>query len=180
MADAYSRTRYEQLASAGFQVIDSAQANIMHNLLERHGGHFVDMGMGVELISNGRVAVCSGVVPMSFTATGLELSDGTKIDADAVVWGTGFRDSDIRQVLDGILGVGADEIAARMDATWALDYEGEIRGMWKRHEQVDRLWVVGFDTPNHRWQSRFVALQIKADIEGIQPPAYRRTPTRPN
>ncbi len=67
------------------------------------------MGNGVELISSGKVGIKSGVFPTAFTKTGLELSDGTALDADAVIWCTGFKDTDIRYVLSDILGEGAEE-----------------------------------------------------------------------
>ena len=169
--------RYEKLKAAGFDVMDSTEGDLMHCLLERGGGHFVDMGRGVELISSGKVGIRSGAIPTAFTPNGLELSDGSTVEADAIIWCTGFKDTDIRHVLPDILGRGAEEIAAKMDATWALDEEGETRGMFKRHEDVDNLWVLGFGTAHQRWQSKGVSMQIKADLEGILPPAYRKTPT---
>lgn len=72
--------------------------------------------------------------------------------------------------------LGPENIAARLDATWNLDEEGEIRGMWKRHLNMENYWVMGRYTQQHRWHSRTLALQIKAALEGILPPAYRDTP----
>ncbi len=72
--------------------------------------------------------------------------------------------------------LGPQDIAARMDATWGVDSEGEIRGVWKRHLRIDNIWTFGGSTPQQRFYSRFVALQIKAAVEGILPDAYRETP----
>lgn len=171
--------RYSALAEAGFPVIDSshADADLQHNLLERAGGHYVDTG-GTALIAEGKSAVRAGVEPVAYTANGLRLSDGSEVQADAVVWCTGFADRNVRETSAEILG-GNDEardIAARLDATWGLDAEGEIRGMWKRQLRVENFWVMGGFTAQHRWHSRTLALQIKAAIEGILPPAYRATP----
>ncbi|KAH8895412.1 FAD/NAD(P)-binding domain-containing protein [Thozetella sp. PMI_491] len=168
--------RYDKLAAAGFQVIDSTKGDLMHNILERGGGHFVDMGMGVELLSTGKVGIKSGVVPIAFTRTGLMLSDGTTLDADAIVWCTGFSDTDIRYLMSDILGSGGEAVAEKMDAVWSLDREGETRGMFKRHEKVDNLWVMGFGAAAQRLQSKGVSMQIKAELEGILPEAYRDTP----
>lgn len=170
------RNRYDRLTDAGFQVIDSTKGDLTANLLERAGGHFIDMGHGVELLSSGEVGIKSGVVPTTFTRTGLEFSDGSTLDADAVIWCTGFKDTDVRQVFPGILGEEGKAIAQRMDAVWGLDEEGESRGIFKRHENVDNLWVCGYGAVHHRWGSKLVAMQIKADLEGILPPAYRETP----
>lgn len=154
-------------------MLDSTQANLASNLAERQGGHFVDIGTGVELISTKKVGIRSGVTPAEFTPTGVRLSDGSTLDADAIVWCTGYRDKDVRYVVEGILGDGAAEIRDRMDATWAVDIEGELRGMWKRHTNVENFYVMGGGAGYQRWYSRIVALQLKADLEGILPEAYR-------
>lgn len=164
--------RYEALAKAGFPVYDSRapEAAMMHNLIERAGGHYVDVG-GTALLSEGKAGVKAGVEPVGYTATGLRFSDGTTVDADAVVWCTGFADTDARTVVAEIL-----KTELPVDATWGIDEEGEIRGMWKRHLLVDNYWIMGGYTQQHRFHSRTLALQIKAALEGILPPAYRDTP----
>ncbi|KAK3400184.1 hypothetical protein B0T20DRAFT_391713 [Sordaria brevicollis] len=153
--------RYKPLAEAGFPVMDSAHPTsaLMHNLLERAGGHYVDVG-GTNLIVEGKVGLKALVEPVGFTETGLKFSDGSVVEADAVVWCTGFADRDVRKVTADILGgeeaqaeaeaanmIGPKEVAARLEGTWGLDVEGEVRG-----------------------------LQIKAELEGVLPPAYRKTP----
>lgn len=154
------------------------------NLLERAGGHYVDVG-GTALIADGRAAVKAGVEPVAFTADGVRFADGTVVQADAVVWCTGFGDKNVRETAAEVLGGGdggcveewqAQEIAARLDATWGVDAEGEIRGMWKRHARVENYWVMGGFTQQHRWHSKTLALQIKAALEGVLPEAYQGTP----
>ncbi|KAI0163674.1 hypothetical protein BJ166DRAFT_526909 [Pestalotiopsis sp. NC0098] len=183
--------RYAALADAGFDVIDSRDPRgvLMVNLLERAGGHYMDMG-ATQLIAERKVAVKSGAEPIAYTKTGLRFSDGTSIDADAIVWCTGFKDGNVRDTAARILGGDRDpvkskpaeehilfprDIAARLDATWKVDSEGEVRGMWKRHLRMANYWVMGGYTQQHRWHSRTLALQIKAALEGVLPPAYRRT-----
>lgn len=190
-------TRYDALAAAGFPVLDSRNPDcvLMHNLLDRSGGHYVDIG-GAKLVAEGKVGVKALVEPVAFTETGLRFSDGSTADADAVIWCTGYCDKNVRDVAAEILGGGGEgatdaehvngdagnllgprEIAARLDATWGVDAEGEIRGVWKRHLNMENYWVMGGYTQQHRWHSRTVALQIKADLEGVLPPAYRKTPS---
>ncbi|KAG8158326.1 hypothetical protein KVR01_012087 [Diaporthe batatas] len=167
--------RYAKLAEAGFPVFDSAHpdADLMSNLLEQAGGHYVDVGT-TKLIEDGRVSVKAGVEPVAYTATGLRFSDGTTVDTDAVVWCTGFADRDTRVLASTIL---PPETAARLDGTWGLDEEGEVRGMWKRQREVENYWVTGGYTQQHRYYSRTLALQIKAALEGLLPPAYLETPS---
>lgn len=185
--------RYADLAAAGFPVVDSRhpQSALIHNLLERGGGHYVDVG-GTKLLEEGKVGVKAGVEPVAYTPNGLRFSDGTCIDADAIVWCTGFSDLNISSHAAQILGgsppdenangqksrlMGPSDIAACLDPTWGVDSEGEIRGMWKRHSHLDdNFWIMGGYTQQHRWHSRTLALQIKAALEGILPPAYLHTP----
>jgi hypothetical protein len=200
--------RYKALAAAGFPVLDSnnPECALMQNLIERGGGHYVDVG-GTKLLEEGKAGIKANVEPVAYTSTGLRFSDGSSIDADAIIWCTGFADKDVRNAAVEILGgssgsqalngaqnganrvSGTDgeaggkhtltshEIAARLDATWGVDAEGEIRGLWKRQSRLDNLWVMGGYTQQHRWHSRTLALQIKAALEGILPPAYRDVPT---
>lgn len=170
--------RYAALSEAGFPVLDSTDpdTDLMSNLLESAGGHYVDIG-GTRLISERKVNIKAMVEPVAFTENGLKFSDGSKLAADAVIWCTGFADKYAPDVTTDILGGGpqADEISSRLDATWGLDEEGEVRGMWKRHLQVENYYTFGGFTSQHRFYSRIIALQIKAAIEGILPRAYRNT-----
>jgi hypothetical protein len=175
--------RYDGLRKAGFPVLDSAEPNqaLYSNLVERAGGHYVDTG-GTELLAQGRAGIKSGVEPVAFIETGFQFSDGTTADADAVIWCTGYADRDVRDMAVEILGgdervhdenmLGPQEIAGHLDATWGVDTEGEIRGMWKRHLRLENYWVMGGFTQQHRWYSRVLALQIKAALEGILPEAH--------
>lgn len=144
--------RYEGLKAAGFPVLDSSEPSqaLMYNLLERAGGHYVDVG-GTKLIADGKVTVKANVEPVAYTETGLQFSDGSVIDSDAIVWCTGFADGNLLQTGKEILGseaakvegkniIGREEIVARLEATWGVDAEGEIRGMWKRNPRLDNFW----------------------------------------
>ncbi|PWY75074.1 FAD/NAD(P)-binding domain-containing protein [Aspergillus heteromorphus CBS 117.55] len=179
--------RYARLARAGFDVLDSRDPSCLlaSNLLERAGGHYVDVG-GTKLLEEGKAGIKSAE-PIAYTPTGLLFSDGSTLDADAVIWCTGFSDANVRDTTARILGsgemepdsrdlLGPQDIAARLDATWGVDVEGEIRGMWKRHVRMENFWVAGGFTQQHRWHSRTMALQIKAALEGVLPSAYRDTP----
>ncbi|KAH7146126.1 hypothetical protein EDB81DRAFT_933973 [Dactylonectria macrodidyma] len=182
--------RYASLAKAGFPVLDSAHPSqaLYSNLVEKAGGHYVDVG-GTDLIAQGKVGLKANVEPVAFTQAGLRFSDNSTVDADAIIWCTGFADRDVSTVTAEILGggeasstngnaknvLGPQEIAARLDSTWGVDSEGEIRGMWKRQSRLDNYWIMGGYTQQHRWHSRTLALQIKAALEDILPPAYRET-----
>ncbi|RSL62706.1 hypothetical protein CEP53_004686 [Fusarium sp. AF-6] len=178
--------RYAALAAAGFPVLDSADPGqaLYSNLVEKAGGHYVDIGT-TDLIAKGKVRIKAGVEPVAFTETGLRFSDDSTVDVDAVVWCTGFADLNARTITAEVLGgdveaagkdlLGPRDIAERLESTWGVDAEGEIRGMWKRHPRLENYWITGGYTQQHRWHSKTLALQIKAALEGILPPAYRDT-----
>ncbi|KAJ5730941.1 uncharacterized protein N7483_005449 [Penicillium malachiteum] len=182
--------RYKALAEAGFPVYDSSQGgDLIHHLLEKGGGHYNEIGDGTQLIISGVIAVKAHVQPAEFTSTGLRFSDGSTLDADAIIWCTGFEDND-REITINTLGrnpfpqsqdrdetmLGPGEIALLRDELWGLDIEGELRGMWKRHLRVNNFWVTGGGTNHHRYYSWHLALQIKAALEGVLPAAYRGVP----
>jgi thioredoxin reductase len=160
--------RYSALREAGFPFIDSRypDAALMHNLIERGGGHYVDTG-ATTLLAESKVNFRASVEPKAYTRDGLRFSDDTELDADAVIWCTGFADKDARETVADIM-----KIALPVDATWGVDEEGEIRGMWKRHSKVDNYWFMGGFTQQHRWYSRTLAQQIKVWLEGLLPPPY--------
>jgi hypothetical protein len=105
--------RYSALREAGFPVIDSQDpdAALMHNLIERGGGHYVDTG-ATKLLAEGKVGFRAGVEPKAYTKSGLRLSDETNLDADAVIWCTGFADKDAREIVVDIM-----KISSPVDAT---------------------------------------------------------------
>ncbi|KAK4663557.1 hypothetical protein QC763_609460 [Podospora pseudopauciseta] len=176
--------RYKRVAKAGFPVIDSAHpdACLMHNLVERGGGHYVDIG-GLEVVAEGNVGVISSVEPVAYMETGLRLSDGKTAEADSIIWCTGFSDLNARDTVFEVLGgenaadgeekdsnlLGPRDIANRVDATFGVDEEGEIRGLWKRQRGIDNFWFMGGQTQHHRYHSKTVALQIKAELEETIP-----------
>ncbi|KAK8106988.1 monooxygenase [Apiospora kogelbergensis] len=189
--------RYAGLAAAGFPALDSAHpdAVLNSNLLERAGGHYVDVG-GTALLASGEVGVKKGE-PTGFYEHGLTFRDGSSVGADAVVWCTGFADKDYRTTAAEVLGgsgatlghhdklalddgdgdiLGPHEIAARLDATWGLDDEGEIRGLAKRQRRAENYWAIGGPAPISRWYSKLLAIQIKAELEGVLPAAYLGSP----
>lgn len=160
--------RYLALREAGFPVIDSRDpdAALMNHLIECGGGHYVDTG-ATKLLAESKVSFRADVEPKAYTASGFRLSDGTTLDADAMIWCPGFADKDARETVADIM-----KISLPVDAAWGVDEEGEIRGIWKRHSQVANYWFMGGFTQQHRWYSNTLAQQIKASPAGVLPPPY--------
>ena len=119
----------------------------------------VDIGASAR-ISRGEIKVNTNPV-RGLTETGLLFDDGSEVHADLVVLATGF-DHDFRSDAAKIVGQG---VADAMDDFWGVDAEGEIRGHAKPAGHPN-LYYHGGDTRMGRFFSRFIALQIQADVLG--------------
>ncbi|MEE2033326.1 flavin-containing monooxygenase [Rhodococcus chondri] len=135
----------------------------MNLFLTRNGGYYIDVGAS-QLIANGEIGVVAGAVE-SFTRDGVQLSDGTHVPAETVVLATGFRG-----ILDTVRRVLGDQVAAKCGPVWGLDDEGEIRSVWRRSGH-DGFWISGGNLTMARVYNKYLALQIKADLEQIELPS---------
>ncbi|KAK8086054.1 FAD/NAD(P)-binding domain-containing protein [Apiospora phragmitis] len=50
------------------------------------------------------------------------------------------------------------EIANRIEATWGLDAEGEIRGLAKQQRDIENHWAIGGPANTSRWYAKILAL----------------------
>lgn len=69
----------------------------------------------------------TGSLPISYTKTGLQFDDGSHLDADVIVFATGFL-RNMRHLTSQFFG---DEVANRAGDCWGVDSEGEIKGAFK-------------------------------------------------
>ncbi|KAM0543148.1 hypothetical protein ACHAPJ_012490 [Fusarium lateritium] len=149
---------FKALEEAGFRV--TQYGDLVYNLSVRRGGHYMDVGCS-DLIRKGFIKVKSGALPVSYTPDGLICSDGTYIPADVVVFATSFSGS-LTDVIANIFGT---DVAANVGQFWGLDEEGEIRGAFKPTGQQG-MWCAAGTIGHSRWHSRFIASQIKAQLDG--------------
>ena len=97
-------------------------------------------------------------------------SDDTELPADLLVYATGYGS------MNGWLAdLMSPEIANKVGKVWGLGsdtpkdpgpWEGELRNMWKP-TQVPQFWVHGGNLHQSRHYSQFLALQLKARMEGL-------------
>ncbi|CAL5871166.1 uncharacterized protein PFLUO_LOCUS5413 [Penicillium psychrofluorescens] len=160
--------RFDALERAGFLV--KRYTDPFDFLVVRLGGHYLDVGCSAK-ISAGLIKMKSKVIPIAYTPTGLELSDGSQLDADVIVFCTGFE-GNMRTTAASIVG---DDIADRLEDFFGVDEEGEIRGAWKPMN-CPGIWYTGGAIGHARYFSRFVALQIKADVANTPLQQYHKTP----
>jgi cation diffusion facilitator CzcD-associated flavoprotein CzcO len=115
---------FDKLEAQGFKT--ERYGDLWGLIYDREGGHFFDVGAG-QLIADGKVKVKSDALPVAYNETGLTFADGSKIDADVIVFATGYK-SDMRDCAKRIVG---EEVAENLEDFWQCDAEGEPRGAWR-------------------------------------------------
>ncbi|KAL6705095.1 hypothetical protein ACN47E_007354 [Coniothyrium glycines] len=154
----HDREKFNQLEAKGFRV--DREADLLEILYERGGRHYMDVGVS-QMIIDGKIEVKSGSALAEYTAQGLKFADGSEIAADVIVFATGYAHDmkvSVARLLDA-------EVAEKLDESGYLDEEGNPRGSWKPIGHPN-IWFCPGDISHSRFFSRFVALQVKADVEG--------------
>lgn len=126
------------------------------------GGYYIDVGCA-ELLIDGDVGLVQYEDIDHFVADGLLMKDGRTIPLDLIVQATGFES--MSEMVRRLLG---DETADRLGPVWGFDENDNIRNMWTRTPQQG-LWLMGGAILEARLNSRFLALEIKASLEGLLP-----------
>ncbi|CAH1655278.1 MULTISPECIES: FAD-dependent oxidoreductase [unclassified Chelatococcus] len=151
------------LAKAGFKTYfggDDAGFQMMY--MRGEGGYYIDVGCS-EMIARGEIRVLQASDSAGFEADGLRLRDGTLVACDLVVLATGFHN-----MQENIRLLFGDETADKIGPVWGFDDHFQMRNMWRRTAQ-NGLWLTGGALLDSRIFSRFLALEIKADLLGILP-----------
>ena len=166
---------YARLEKAGFMLdFGPDGSGLFMKYLRRGSGYYIDVGAS-ELVANGSVKLKSGVHIERINPTSVTLTDGTELPADLLVYATGYGS------MNGWLAdLISPEVADRVGKVWGLGsdtpkdpgpWEGELRNMWKP-TQVPQLWIHGGNLHQSRHYSQFLALQLKARMEGLGTPVY--------
>jgi putative flavoprotein involved in K+ transport len=165
---------YEGLKKAGFQLDWGADGSgLFMKYLRRGSGYYIDVGAS-QLIIDGKIKLKAGQVS-EIVADGVMLEDGTKLEADVIVYATGYGsmngwvadliDQDTADKVGKVWGLGSD--TPKDPGPW----EGEQRNMWKPTQQ-EAMWFHGGNLHQSRHYSQFLSLQLKARMEGIDTPVY--------
>jgi putative flavoprotein involved in K+ transport len=170
---------YDGLAKAGFQLtFGEDESGIGTMYMRRGSGYYIDVGAS-ELIADGRIKLCSGIEIDHLTEAAVMLKDGTELPADLIVYATGY--GSMNQWAARLI---SQEVADKVGKCWGLGsntakdpgpWEGELRNMWKPTAQ-EGLWFHGGNLAQSRHYSRYLALQLKARLEGLATPVYGRGP----
>ncbi|CAM3501475.1 NAD(P)/FAD-dependent oxidoreductase [Polaromonas hydrogenivorans] len=153
----------DSLNKVGFETYYGRDNTGFHMMyLRGEGGYYINVGCA-ELIANGDVGVIQGSDADRFVAEGLRMKDGSVIPCDVVVLATGFKN-----MQEGIRRLVGDDIADRVGPIWGFDKDYQMRNMWRRTAQ-DGFWVMGGALIDARLNSRYLAIEIKAALEGLLP-----------
>ena len=159
-----------RLNTAGF-LTDFGEDNsgLMMKALRTGSGYYLDVGCS-ELIASGKIKVRSRVEVSSIKPRSVVLSDGTELPADLIVAATGYLPMN-----EWVAKIISREVADLIGPNWGYGsgtrgdpgpWEGELRNMWKPLKH-DALWFHGGNLHLSRHYSLYVALQLKARMEGI-------------
>ncbi|KAH9931312.1 FAD/NAD-P-binding domain-containing protein [Fomitopsis serialis] len=124
------------LRKVGFKLgWGSDGAGFLYNAMSRGGGYYLDVGTCQKII-DGKIKIKNDSQIERFTKTGLKFENGTELEADVILFATGFEGA--TRVIKRLVG---DEVASRVSPIWALDKEGEQNGAW-RFLGVPNLWFM--------------------------------------
>ncbi|MCC0057337.1 MAG: NAD(P)/FAD-dependent oxidoreductase [Rhodobiaceae bacterium] len=153
----------EGLAKAGFRTyFGSDGTGFQMKFMRGEGNYYIDVG-NVELIVNGSVGVIQYDDAEGFVAEGLKMKDGSVIACDDVILATGFKN--MQETVRKMLG---SEIADSVGPLWGFDENYQMRNMWRRTAQPG-LWFTGGSLLDSRLYSRFLAIELRAELDGVLP-----------
>ncbi|KAK7736128.1 hypothetical protein SLS53_007155 [Cytospora paraplurivora] len=149
------------LTKAGFKIDKGPDdCGLYIKYIQRGGGYYIDVGAS-QLIIDGKIKVKQGQEVTEVLPHGLRFADGTELEADEIIFATGYQN--MRTQARAIFG---DEVADELGDVWGLDENGEIRTLW-RSSGHPGFWFHGGNLSVGRYYSRILALQIKAQLEGL-------------
>ncbi|KAF2703732.1 FAD/NAD(P)-binding domain-containing protein [Pleomassaria siparia CBS 279.74] len=155
--------RFDALEKGGFKL--ERYGDIIYYIYVRMGGHYMDVGASKK-IAQGQIKMKTNSLPVEYTTDGVRCENGDVLPADLLVFATGFETNmkrDVRRYFG--------DVADRADDFWGVDEEGEILGAFKPTGHPG-LWYHGGVLGHARFYSRFIALSIRAILNGTPFPVY--------
>ena len=131
-------------------------------------------------MADGRIRLKSRVGIERINPRSVTLTDGTELPCDLLVYATGY--GSMNSWLADLI---SPEVADQVGKCWGLGsattkdpgpWEGELRNMWKP-TPVENLWIHGGNLHQSRCYSQYLALQLKARMEGLATPVHKPAPS---
>ena len=165
---------YDRLEKRGF-LLDFGDdgSGLFMKYLRRGSGYYIDVGAS-DLVANGEIKLEIGNIK-EFKEHSVILTNGKELEADLVVYATGFSSMNF-----WVAKIVSQEVADKVGKVWGLGsnttkdpgpWEGELRNMWKPTQQ-ENLWFHGGNLHQSRHYSLYLSLQLKARYEGLETPVY--------
>lgn len=161
---------YDALRERGFMLdFGDDGSGMFLKYLRRGSGYYINVGAS-ELVADGSIKLKSGVEIDHIAEDGIAMADGTFLPADVIVYATGF--GSMNQWIEKIV---SPAVAKKVGKCWGLGsnttkdpgpWEGELRNMWKPTLQ-ENMWFHGGNLHQSRHYSKYLALQLKARLEGL-------------
>jgi cation diffusion facilitator CzcD-associated flavoprotein CzcO len=165
----------EALEAVGFRTYyGDTDTGFQMMYLRGEGGYYIDVGCS-ELIIKGAIKIVDYDETIGFDDGSVLMKDGSAIDCDAIILATGFMNmqENVRKFL-------GDEIADAVGPVWGLDEHCQQRNMYKPTAQPG-LWFMGGALIDARLFSRFLAIRLVAELNGLTPDhALARTHSNKN
>jgi len=166
---------YQRLEATGFMLDFGADdTGLLMKALRRGGGYYIDVGAS-ELIINGDIKLRANVSIDHVKSESVVLTDGSELPADVIILATGY--GSMNEFTAQLI---SPEVADKVGRCWGMGsdtpkdpgpWEGELRNMWKPTQQAG-LWFHSGNLALSRHYSRYLAIQLKARMEGIETPVY--------
>ena len=160
-AKALDKPLLDRLEARGFRLDDGEDGTgWQFKYLTRGGGYYFNVGCS-DLIVSGEIGLVQFADIAAFTAEGARLRSGETLPADLVVLATGYEGQEhlVRKLF-------GEAVAGKVGPIWGFGTGQELRNMYVRTGQPG-LWFIAGSLAQCRINSRYLALQIKAEEEGI-------------
>lgn len=150
-----------RLRAVGFLLDNGADdTGWIMKLLRYHAGYYLNIGAS-DLIADGKIGLKPGVGVAELSGNTVGFSDGSRLDADIVVFATGYR-----PVEDTVAQLFGDDVAARVGKIFGIGADNEVSNMYCATGQPN-FFVTGGGFGSARHYSRYIALLIKATLLGL-------------
>lgn len=170
-ANLEDRELLDRLEEKGFQLSKGPNGQgLLGAIFGGATGYYFNVGAS-DLIIDGTIGLHRGEVT-GFGPTGPTFDDGSTLEADLVVFATGYQPAKTR--VEAVLG---SEVAQTL-GSFRVDESGEFGRYWRK-TGVDHLWLMitlGID--GGRFYSKLLALQIAAEVAADAEDETTRSPAQ--